>query len=600
MAGQHYPTRQSMLQPAGSQQSQQEARHAREQMKTSGVDLLDSIVLQKIALEADAVNRSIDTVLAKRTPYFAEEISYNLRVIRTLFGESNDIVVRELELPMKEPVRAALIYLSSLVKREDINNFILRPLMDKKHFPPALSLEMLYQHLHAHLLPDGDFRTVSHVAEAVHHLLEGEALLLVDTINRGILIGVEAPKGRSVEPPNIESAVLGPQAGFTEQIQTNFSLMRQYLHSSDLRVVTMEIGRTALTKVAICYIDGLTNTDLIAEVRRRLAMIEIDGIWDAGMIEQFLEDNHVSPFPQVQLSERPDKTAANLLEGRVAVFVDGSPFSLIVPGVFTQFYQASEDYNERWPMATFIRFSRAVALFFSLVTPSLYVALTEFNQELIPANFAVAVASGRVGVPFPAVIEVFAMEVVVEVLREATLRMPQRLGQAISIVGVLVIGQSAISAGFASPIVVVVVALTTVGSFAAPSYQAAMALRMLRFPLLLISAIFGLYGTMIGLLLIFNHLLSLKSFGVPFLSPVVPPHPKEWLDTVVQRPLWLRDTRPKELKAEDQKRLGVDPATIWSNPTNVLEPHGYLSRRGLKHLVTARRATRGGQSGERT
>jgi spore germination protein KA len=241
--------------------------------------------------------------------------------------------------------------------------------------------------------------------------------------------------------------------------------------------------------------------------------------------------------------------------------------------VFSQFYQTVEDYSERFLMVSFIRLSRLLALIFSLVTPSLYVAIISFNPELIPTEFAVAVSGARAGVPFPAIVEVLIMEASMEVLREATLRLPQQIGGALSIVGVLVIGQAAVSAGFVSPITVVVIALTTIGSFATPAYNAALALRLLRFPLVFFAGMFGLYGVMVGLILIINHVLSLKSFGVPYLSPVVPGNFQGMKDTVMRAPLWSMKIRPAMLHAHNSKRLGSDVVDKLKQPqVNTLDP----------------------------
>lgn len=302
--------------------------------------------------------------------------------------------------------------------------------------------------------------------------------------------------------------------------------------------------------------EGLTNPDLIKEVRKRLSKINIDAILDSGYLEQFIEDNHLSPFPQILNTERPDKVTANLLEGRVAILVDGSPLALIVPTVFSQFYQTVEDYTERFLLMSAIRLVRLVALVFSLVFPSLYVAIISFNPELIPTEFAAAVAGGRAGVPFPAIIEVLVIEISMEVLREATIRLPQQVGGALSIVGVLVIGQAAVAAGFASPITIVVIALTTIGSFATPAYNAALGLRLLRFPLIILAGIFGLYGVMIGIIFIANHLLSLKSFGVPYLSPLVPGKFQGMKDLLIRGPLGWMWERPAFLLPQDKIRAG--------------------------------------------
>ncbi len=342
----------------------------------------------------------------------------------------------------------------------------------------------------------------------------------------------------------------------------------------------MEIGRKTKSKVAVCYLEGIANPDLLTEVDKRLAKVDIDAVLDSGYLEQFIEDNHYSPFPQVQYMERPDKVAANLLEGRVAILVDGSPMALVVPTVFNQFYQTVEDYTERFLLMSALRLARLIALIFSLVFPSLYVAIISFNPELIPTEFAVAVAGGRAGVPFPAIIEVLVIEISMEVLREATIRLPQQVGGALSIVGVLVVGQAAVAAGFASPITVVIIALTTIGSFATPSYNAALALRLLRFPLIFMAGIFGLYGVMIGLIVIANHVLSLKSFGVPYMSPFVPGNFEGMKDTLFRAPLaWMRK-RPQFLFPEDRTRVGSEPSGDQASPSGApLDPMKFKENR---------------------
>lgn len=336
---------------------------------------------------------------------------------------------------------------------------------------------------------------------------------------------------------------------------------------------TMEIGKRTRSKVAICFVEGITNPELVQEVKKRLSKIDTSSVLDSGVLEQYIEDNHLSPFPQVQYTERPDKVVSNLLEGRVAILVDGSPLALVVPTVFSQLYQTVEDYNERFLLMSSIRMARLVALVFSLIFPSLYVAVISFNPELIPTEFAVAVAGGRAGVPFPAIVEVLIIEISMEVLREATIRLPQQVGGALSIVGVLVIGQAAVSAGFSSPITVVIIALTTIGSFATPAYNAALALRLLRFPLIVMGGLFGLYGIMIGLILIANHLLSLKSFGVPYLSPLVPGNFNGMKDLLFRSPLWWFKKRPAMLQTIDDTRTApgvIDELKRTSE--NVLDP----------------------------
>ncbi|WP_274363794.1 spore germination protein [Paenibacillus thermotolerans] len=497
-----------------------------------------------------------------------------LTILNSLLGENADFVVRHFHALGTYP--AAMVYISSLVDLHTVNTDILKLFM---YLPPHLkdvtveSKDQLKRLLRNDVLYNSKCEMESQLTRTVEGVLRGKGVVFVDGLEEAFLIEAKDVAKRGIDQPATEQVIRGPREGFIEQLQTNIGLLRYRLPSSDFCVKTMEIGRLTKSNVIVCYIKGVANDALVEEVQKRLAAIDVDGVLDAGHLEQFIEDNHFSPFPQVQNTERPDKAVANLLEGRVIILVDGSPFALIVPTVFNQFYQVTEDYTERFVLVSFIRLARLVALIFSLVTPSLYVAVISFNPELIPTEFAVAVAGGRAGVPFPSVVEVFIMEVSMEVLREATVRLPQQVGGALSIVGVLVIGQAAVAAGFVSPITVVVIALTTIGSFATPAYNAALALRLLRFPLIFLAGMFGLYGVMVGLILIANHLLSIKSFGVPYLSPLVPGNFEAMKDTVVRPPLWWMKKRPAFLHTPNRTRLGQRPGAHIKRPVvNTLDP----------------------------
>nr|WP_235593360.1 spore germination protein [Paenibacillus sp. 32O-W] len=509
----------------------------------------------------------------KKNRELSGSLAEAVEFMKKLLGENDDFVTHRFHVFGKHD--AAIFYFSHMVDQSVINNDILKPLMLKPResgqqdaaapLKEVLVKDTLY---HSEAILEKRF------GKLVEGLLFGQSVVVVDGMDEAIMIGTRNIMKRSIDQPATEQVIRGAREGFIEMLGTNISLLRYRLQTPDLRVNTMEIGTKTKSKVAICYLAGVTNPGIVREVKNRLSKVNIDAVLDSGYLEQFIEDNHWSPFPQVQYTERPDKVAANLLEGRVAIIVDGSPLALIVPTVFSQFYQTMEDYTERYVMMSAIRLARLVALIFSLIFPSLYVAVISFNPELIPTEFAVAVAGGRAGVPFPAIIEVLFMEVTMEVLREATIRLPQQVGGALSIVGVLVIGQAAVSAGFASPITVVIIALTTIGSFATPSYNAALALRLLRFPLVILSGIFGLYGLMIGIIFIANHLLSLRSFGVPYLSPLVPGNFLDSRDLLIRGPLWKMKSRPSFLHPLDQSRTGenIGQAVIHSREDDIMEP----------------------------
>jgi spore germination protein KA len=499
-------------------------------------------------------------------------------LINQILGENDDFDIRRFHVFGK--YRAAMLYFEYFNSADTINN----TLQSFMYVPRHLNHENIAQVelkdiLLNEVLFQGKAKLMSDIPSIMQGLMEGNSIILIEGLNEAFLIGSRNVDKRSIENPDTERIIRGPREGFIELLQPNLALLRYRLQTTDFRIKTMRVGRITKTKIAICYVEGLVEPALLEEVKDRISVIDIDSIQDSGYLEQFIEDNHLSPFPQVQNTERPDKAVASMLEGKVTILVDGSPFALIVPAVFGQFFQTNEDYNERFVAGSLVRLLRVIALFFALFFPSFYVSIIAFNPELIPTDFAVAVASGRAGVPVPTILEVLLMEVAMEVLREATIRLPQQVGGALSIVGVLVVGQAAVEAGFVSPITVVVIALTTIGSFATPAYNAAIALRMLRFPLVIMAGIFGLYGVMIGFILIFNHVLSLKSFGVPYLSPIVPGNFQGMKDTIVRMPLWSMSKRPAQFHVRNQDRLGKNVVDqLNQEPSNTLDPEAGAKR----------------------
>jgi spore germination protein KA len=493
--------------------------------------------------------------------------------IDNLLGQNDDFIIRRFKVFSE--FHAVVFYFSALTNQTMVNQEIMKPLM---YVPDHLQGEKIEISDLKNIISDqalfySQCKFESHLERIAEAILEGKTVVAIEGMDEAFLIGSRSVEKRAVEQPQTEQVIQGPREGFIEPLSTNLGLLRYRLPTPDFRVNITKIGTKTKSLVAVCYLEGVVNPELVKEVNKRLSAIDIDGILDAGYLEQFIEDNHFSPFPQIMNTERPDKTVANILEGRVAILVDGSPFALIVPVVFSSFYQSIEDYTSRYLQGSFVRMARVVALVFSLVFSALYVAIISFNPELIPTRFAVAVAGGRAGVPFPALVEILFMEVSMEVLREATIRLPEQVGGALSIVGVLVIGQAAVAAGFASPITVVTIALTTIGSFATPAYNAAFALRMLRFPLIFLAGIFGLYGLVIGLILITNHLLSLRSFGVPYMTPAVPGDFQGMKDLVIRAPFWWMKKRPAHLLPLDADRLGQDMGkTIMQVPSDPLDP----------------------------
>lgn len=486
--------------------------------------------------------------------------------INKQFTKEHDFRVREIEIFGKTP--ATIFYLCSIVDKESIGKEIIQPLLTapSDFIVEGEPIENISDLIMKKCLFHAEIEMKNQLTSVITDLLRGNTILLIDGIESAIIINTRKIDKRSITQPDTEQVIRGPRDGFIEQLETNIALLREHIPIPDFKVKTLEIGSITKSTVCLFYIDSIANPSLVKDVEERLGKIDIDRVLDAGYLEQFIQDNPRSPFPQVKNTERPDVAVGNLLEGRVVLMVDGSPFALIVPATFIMFYQSSEDYNERTNMMSVIRFIRLVSIAFSLITPSAYIAIISYHPELIPTAFSVAITSGRAGVPFPAVIEVFLMEAAMEILREATVRMPKQVGGALSIVGVLVVGQAAVMAGFVSPITVVVIAITTIGSFSTPAYSMATGFRMLRFPLLFLTGILGIYGLILGLVVIMNHLISLRSFGVPYFSPISPMNWGGMRDAFIRAPLrWLID-RPEELLVSNKQRIKNPAEVPTTNP----------------------------------
>lgn len=385
---------------------------------------------------------------------------------------------------------------------------------------------------------------MSTYSECIDSISNGNPILLFDGFDEAFSLGLVKFEKRSIEEPEAETSIRGPREGFTESIGINTSLIRRIIKDPSLKIKNINIGKYTNTKVSIFYIKGLVDNTLIEEIENRLNRIDIDGVLESGYIEQFIEDNPYSPFPQLLYTERPDVVSANLLEGRAALMIEGTPFSLIAPVSFFSLFQSQEDYYERFWIGTFIRILRFLFLIVSLFLPSVYVAITTYHQEMVPTDLLLSIASSKEGVPFPALVEAIMMEIAFEALREAGIRLPKQVGSAVSIVGALVIGQAAVQAGIVSAPMIIVVSITGIASFMIPRYSIGLAIRLLRFPIIILAGSLGLIGVMLAFILLIIHLSTLRSFGVPYLSPIDTLQENPLKDTLIRSPLWKMSKRP--------------------------------------------------------
>jgi spore germination protein KA/spore germination protein len=425
-------------------------------------------------------------------------------------------------------------------------------------------------------LPVSQLTPADNFGDLLLGILGGDTALFVGDESKAILMGIRGPEKRSVAEPETESVVRGPREGFVENLRTNTSMIRRKLKTPRLKMRSMTLGAETNTSIVIGYMEDLADPAMVEEVVNRLKKIKVDSILESGYIEEFIQDSAFSPFPQVQYTERPDVVVAALLQGRVAIITDGTPFVLLVPFVFSQIMQASEDYYERFQIATLVRWLRYLFLILSLTTPAFYVAILTFHQDLLPTTLLLSVAAARESIPFPAVVEALILEVTFEALREAGIRLPKAVGSAVSILGALVIGQSAVQAGIVSAPMVIVVSITGIASFTIPKFNGAIAVRMLRFVFLFAGALFGVYGILIVALIMLGHLAGLRSFGVPYLSPLGPLSSADLRDTLVRAPWWAMTNRPEFLPLQDAERM--DPEL-----TREIARHGGQKGKTVRH-----------------
>ncbi|EOW9528363.1 spore germination protein [Bacillus cytotoxicus] len=467
----------------------------------------------------------------------SSDLDENLEILRSMYQDCFDVVFRMFLI--RGQTRAVLIYVEGLSNVEEIHTHVLSPLMSEAEGNRLSPLEVLEKQIH--LSKTKEVRTFT---DCIENISSGHPVLLVHQEMSGLALGLEKWEKRSIEEPVAENVVRGPREGFVETLSVNTSLLRRRIKSPDFKMKLIQTGRYTDTSVVLAYIEGLANESLIEEVESRLRRIDIDSILESGYIEELIEDNPYSPFPQLINTERPDVAAANLLEGRVVILVDGTPFVLIAPISFFSLLQSPEDYYQRFLISSAIRLLRFVFMIFSLVLPSIYVAVLTYHQEMVPTSLLISMASSRETVPFPALIEALMMEITFEALREAGVRLPKQVGAAVSIVGALVIGQAAVQAGLVSAPMVIVVAITGISSFMVPHYTQGIALRMLRFPIMFLAGSLGLLGVMLGVIAIVVHLCTLRSFGIPYLTPIAPMKTHELKDTLIRAPWWKMNTRP--------------------------------------------------------
>ncbi|CAN7196758.1 spore germination protein [Paenibacillus sp. LjRoot153] len=472
-------------------------------------------------------------------------LSQNIAQLATIFSDTPDLIVRTFTYK-QSGVPAALAYLDGLVDKNSINNNVLHELIfhtttdDRDELSVAL----------------GEIKSLLDWESVENAILRGYSILFIDGQAHAFSLETQGWPQRGISDSQVEASLKGAHQGFIETGSQNIALIRRYISSRELKIKEFYVGNRTKSKVSILYLEDVALPEIRQELERRISSLQIDCILNTGELAELIEDNPFSLFPQMITTERPDTAASQLLQGRFCVVVDRSSSVLIAPVGLAAFFQGIDDYSTRWPVATFFRLLRFFACIIAAFLPAFYIACVSFNHELIPLDLILSIGEFRSAVPFPPFIEALIMEIMLEMLREAGVRLPAPVGQTVGIVGGIVIGQAAVQAGIVSNLMVVVVASTAVASFILPNYDMAASVRLIRFPMMTIASMYGIIGMMAGAMVILAHIISLKSLGEPYSSPIAPLRMADWKDVFIRLPLKKMVHRPKSVRSLQKRRYG--------------------------------------------
>ena len=510
-------------------------------------------------------------------------IDVNLEYIKVKYNSliNSDIKIREFDLTARNKVyKAFIVYIDGMSDSKSINRFILHPLMLKSRANTFDSSQEvvstavannitikrvkkfnLVDYIYSCLIPLNDTKKTTNFEDIINAINFGECALFVDTIDTCFISDVKGFEKRSIDTPSNEVVIRGSQEAFIESIRTNTSMIRRMVNNENLVIENSTVGTVSKTKCAICYIKDIANNNLVSEVKYRINNLDIDYIISSGQLEELIKENSKSSIPETLSTERPDTASTALLEGKVVVIVNGSPTAIIMPCTFFDFLTSPEDKNLNSNLANFLKLLRLLASLISILLPGLYIAITNFHEELIPTELLFSIISSRQSVPISIELEIILMVIIFELIHEAGIRVPSPIGPTMSIVGALVLGEAAVSANIVSPISIIIVAITGLASFSTPNFLLEFHFRLLRFAFIFLGALLGFLGISIGLFIYFSVLSSLHSFGVPYLSPYIPATKTNNNGFFVSH-IWKQEQRQDALNTK-RKNKEADISMVW-------------------------------------
>lgn len=490
----------------------------------------------------------------------SSRLSTNVENIKKIFDKFPDLVTREIKISNNPKYGAVLFYINEMININIVEEVIIKKLISKNE---CSSYDIANPEYFKYLLGVTDKDILSSISKTVDAILDGKLVLFIDEIDKAVVINLKNLPSRNIEEPQVETVIKGPREGFTESISTNIILIRKKIKSPNLKVEQFIIGRETRTDISIAYLSNIANIKMVNELKERLNRIDIDAVLGANTIKEYIEDEPMVRIPTIFYSERPDVIAGKLLSGRIGIFVNGTPAVMTVPAIFTEFLETSEDFYINFIYSTFNRYIRYFSFAISMLLPGLYVALITFHQQVIPTGLLISFIKARSAVPYSSLTECFIMLTVYEIVREAGMRMPRAAGQSISIVGALVLGQSAVQAGLVSTPMVIIISTTAIASFAIPSSDMYSATVFPRFIFLFLGGLLGLLALTTGLIIYFLKLISIRSFGVPYMEPLIPFVKSEFGDTIMRRPMWSKTTRSSLITGKKSFRQRVSNRIKW-------------------------------------
>lgn len=485
----------------------------------------------------------------------SQDLVDNYNFLTELFKDAPDIVFRSFTIGENDQFKGFLIAIDGLYDKTIVYDHVIKPLMEFKITETTNHKSILNQ-IEKGLLSISELKKETSMQKAIENLMKGDPLLFIDKADEVFIIGARSWEKRGIEAPTTETVIRGPQEAFGETLQTNISMLRRRIHHPNLKIKQMVIGRLSQTDISIAYIENIVSNDILNELMQRLQKINIDAVLDSGYIEELIADRPYSLFPTVGHTERPDTVAVRLLEGRVAIFVDGAPMVLVVPFLMMESMQSPEDYSSHFYYSSLMRILRLMAFFIATILPAAYVAAQSYHTEMFPTAFLIHVASAREGVPLPLFVEVFLMIIIFELLKETGIRMPNSIGPAVAIVGGLILGESAVDAGLIGTTTIIVIASTAITTYLIPALHDTMGI--LRLLYLISAGVFGMYGVTLMASALFLHVASLHSFGVNYMAPWFPITWSGWKDLFIRVPLWDFNQRPEFIPSDNQTRQGND------------------------------------------